>query len=85
MTILSFRYGGPFSQQVDLKYNIDWHHYVACSLKYIIVTVDGRGTGYKGRKLRNPVKDNLGHWETRDQINAAKYVSLSRISMDLTY
>lgn len=53
---------------------MDWHHFVASSLKYIVVTVDGRGTGYKGRKLRNPVKDNLGHWETQDQINAAKYV-----------
>ncbi|KAK7685763.1 hypothetical protein QCA50_011109 [Cerrena zonata] len=80
-------YGGPFSQQVDLKFNLDWHHYIACSLKYIVVTVDGRGTGFKGRKLRNPVKDNLGHWETRDQINAAKiwaakeYVDPKRIGI----
>ena len=34
--------------------------------------VDGRGTGYKGRKLRNPVKGNLGYWETVDQVNAAR-------------
>ncbi|PSS03331.1 hypothetical protein PHLCEN_2v4005 [Hermanssonia centrifuga] len=33
---------------------------------------DGRGTGLKGRRLRNPVKDNLGYWETVDQVNAAK-------------
>lgn len=51
---------------------MDWHHYLAASLKYVVVVVDGRGTGFKGRKLRNPVKDNLGHWETIDQINAAK-------------
>lgn len=65
-------YGGPFSQQVDLKFDIDWHYFVASSHKYIVVTVDGRGTGFKGRHLRNPVKDNLGYWETQDQINAAK-------------
>ena len=65
-------YGGPNSQQVDVKYNIDWHYYLACSHKYVIVVVDGRGTGLKGRQLRNPVKDNLGYWETVDQINAAK-------------
>lgn len=47
---------------------------MACSLQYVVVVVDGRGTGYKGRKLRNPVKDNLGYWETQDQINAAKSV-----------
>lgn len=57
-----------------MSFSHDWHDYVACSLQYIVVVVDGRGTGYKGRKLRNPVKDNLGYWETQDQINAAKYV-----------
>ena len=65
-------YGGPGSQQVNQKFNVDWHYFLACYHKYIIVTVDGRGTGFRGRKLRNPVKDNLGHWETVDQVNAAK-------------
>ena len=69
------RYGGPFSQNVDVKFGMTWHHYLAAVHKYIVVTVDGRGTGFKGRKLRNPVKDQLGHYETIDQINAAKYVS----------
>lgn len=41
-------------------------------MNYIVVTVDGRGTGYKGRKLRNPVKGNLGFFETKDQVEAAK-------------
>ena len=62
------------SQQVDVKYGIDFHHYLAATHKYIVVTVDGRGTGWKGRKLRNPVKDKLGYYETIDQINAAKCV-----------
>jgi len=49
--------------------------------------VDGRGTGYKGRKLRNPVKGNLGFWETKDQVNAARiwaaknYVDRKRIGI----
>lgn len=71
-SLLMYRYGGPSSQMVDLKFNRDWHDYLACGLQYIIVVVDGRGTGFKGRKLRNPVKDNLGFWETKDQINAAR-------------
>jgi dipeptidyl aminopeptidase len=66
------RYGGPGSQLVSASFNIDWHAYLACSLQYVIVVVDGRGTGYKGRALRNPVKGNLGFWEVRDQINAAR-------------
>jgi len=57
---------------VDTKFNRDWHHYLACSLQYVVVMVDGRGTGFKGRKLRNPVKSNLGYWEVKDQVNAAR-------------
>ena len=72
-----FSYGGPGSQMTDLKFNRDWDHYVACGLQYIVVVVDGRGTGYKGRKLMNPVRNNLGFFETRDQINAAKSVGVS--------
>jgi dipeptidyl aminopeptidase/acylaminoacyl peptidase len=68
----SVRYGGPGSQMVHLRFAREWDDYLACALGYIIVIVDGRGTGYKGRKLRNIVKDNLGFWETKDQINAAK-------------
>jgi len=66
-------YGGPGSQLVSASFDVDWHAYLACSLQYVIVVVDGRGTGYKGRALRNPVKGNLGFWEVRDQINAARF------------
>jgi hypothetical protein len=57
---------------VSASFDMSWHAYLACSLQYVIVSVDGRGTGYKGRALRNPVKGNLGFWETQDQINAAR-------------
>lgn len=82
--IVWFSYGGPGSQLTDLKFDRDWHHYVACGLQYIVVVVDGRGTGFKGRKLRNPVRNNLGFFETQDQINAAKWASnLTNIAFPL--
>lgn len=59
---------------VDVKFVRDWHDYLACGLDYIVVVVDGRGTGFKGRNLRNTVKDNLGYWETVDQIAVARCV-----------
>ncbi|KAF9558339.1 dipeptidyl aminopeptidase [Agrocybe pediades] len=80
-------YGGPGSQMVDQRFGRDWHEYLAVSLQYVVVTVDGRGTGFKGRKLRNPVKDNLGFWETKDQVEAARawakkpYVDPKRIGI----
>lgn len=73
--VLFHVYGGPNSQTVHSRFDVgNWHTYLASELKYIIVVVDGRGTGAKGRKLRNPVRGDLGFFETRDQIEAAKYV-----------
>ncbi|KAI6006661.1 dipeptidyl aminopeptidase [Pisolithus orientalis] len=86
-SVLFHVYGGPESQKVDVNYKRDWHDYLVCTLQYIVVIVDGRGTGYKGRQLRNPVRNNLGFWETRDQINAARiwaskpYVDPKRIGI----
>ncbi|WWC73095.1 uncharacterized protein I206_107060 [Kwoniella pini CBS 10737] len=80
-------YGGPGSQMVHNRFERDWHTYLVTTLKYIVVVVDGRGTGFKGRRLRNPVIDDLGHWEVVDQINAAKemakrtYVDRKRIGI----
>ncbi|KIJ55115.1 hypothetical protein M422DRAFT_41182 [Sphaerobolus stellatus SS14] len=65
-------YGGPGSQKVDTQFRRDWHHFLACTLNYVVVSVDGRGTGFKGRALRRVVKGNLGYWETVDQIEGAR-------------
>ena len=75
------RYGGPGSQRASASVNRDWHYYLAGTLKYVVVMVDGRGTGLKGRTLRNPVRRKLGQWETVDQINAARYKSQSRTKL----
>ncbi|OXH22780.1 dipeptidyl aminopeptidase, partial [Cryptococcus neoformans] len=80
-------YGGPGSQMVSNRFERDWHSYLAASQRYIIIMLDGRGTGFRGRNLRNPVRDDLGHWEVQDQVAAARemakrvYVDRSRIGI----
>ncbi|KAG7094398.1 hypothetical protein E1B28_007998 [Marasmius oreades] len=72
--VLFHVYGGPGSQQVNARFsmNRDWHYYLTCGLGYIVVVLDGRGTGFKGRKMRNWVKGNLGFFETKDQIEGGR-------------
>ena len=65
-------YNGPTSQRVDRKFTIDFQSYIASNLGYIVVTLDARGTGYSGRKVRCAVRGNLGHYEAHDQIATAK-------------
>lgn len=70
--VLFFLYNGPASQQVDRTFKVDFQSYVASNLGYIVVTLDGRGTGNIGRAARTIIRGNLGYWEAHDQIAAAK-------------
>jgi len=68
-------YGGPGSQDVSKAYlPASWRHYIASDpeLEYIVVTVDGRGTGYQGRKFRTSVVKQLGRLEAEDQVWAGR-------------
>lgn len=42
---------------------------------FITAVVDGRGTGFKGRKYRAVVSKHLGKYEVQDQITAARYLA----------
>ncbi|KAF2724421.1 putative dipeptidyl-aminopeptidase B [Polychaeton citri CBS 116435] len=85
--VLFYLYNGPGFQQVDRRFSVDFQAYVAASLGYVVVTVDGRGTGYKGRAHRCIVRGNIGYWEAHDQIAAAKmwaakkYVDANRLAI----
>ncbi|KAI8144625.1 dipeptidyl peptidase IV N-terminal region-domain-containing protein [Fennellomyces sp. T-0311] len=85
--VLFHVYGGPGSQTVSYQFDLGWHTFLASKLRYIIVTVDGRGTGYRGREYRTCVRKRLGELEVIDQVNAAKhwatldYVDSSRIGI----
>ena len=85
--MLFYVYGGPGSQLVTKQFSVDFQAYVAGALEYIVVTVDGRGTGAIGRKARTIVRGNIGFWESHDQIAAAKiyaakpYVDESRLAI----
>lgn len=85
--VLFHMYNGPGSQQVTKRFNVDFSAYIASSLGYIVVTLDGRGTGFIGRSSRCIVRGNLGHYEAQDQISAAKmwaakpYVDAKRMAI----
>lgn len=80
-------YGGPGSQTVDKKFTVDFQAYLASSLGYIVVTVDGRGTGFIGRKARCLIRGTIGFYEALDQIETAKtwakkrYVDAERMAI----
>lgn len=68
------QYSGPGSQSVLNRWKLDWEQFYATQ-GYVIVCVDGRGTGGRGRAFENAVYQCLGKYETIDQIAAAKYAA----------
>ncbi|MEZ4969521.1 MAG: S9 family peptidase [Flavobacteriaceae bacterium] len=71
------QYSGPGSQQVSNSWmttNDYWFQMLA-NEGYIVVCVDGRGTGYKGAKFKKLTYMELGKYEVEDQIAAAKKLS----------
>lgn len=72
--VVMTQYSGPGSQSVVNRWQMDFEYYYAMQ-GYVVVCVDGRGTGGRGRAFSDVVYRQLGHYETIDQINAASYVA----------
>lgn len=71
--VLMFQYSGPGSQQVLDNFSISWETYMA-SQGYIVVCVDGRGTGGRGADFEKCTYLNLGVKEAKDQVETALYM-----------
>jgi dipeptidyl-peptidase 4 len=75
--VLMYVYGGPGSQTATDAWGGNrylWHQYLA-QRGYIVVTVDGRGTGARGRDFEKVTYLNLGEHEAADQIAAARWLA----------
>lgn len=87
--VLLYQYSGPGSQQVADKWfdSNDYWHMMLSQKGYIIVCVDGRGTGFKGADFKKVTQKELGKFEMEDQIFVAKqlakesFVDASRIGI----
>ena len=87
--LLMYQYSGPGSQKVANQWNDSndyWHQYLA-SKGYVIVCVDGRGTGFKGAQFKKLTQNQLGKFEVEDQVEAARkfgelsYIDASKIGI----
>lgn len=72
--VIMYQYQGPGSQEVLDRWHIGYENYFA-KAGFVVVCVDGRGTGGRGRAFMDAVYKRLGHYETIDQIAAARYAA----------
>jgi dipeptidyl-peptidase-4 len=74
--VFMFLYGGPDSQQAvdNWRGTNYWWFQMLAQKGYIVACVDNRGTGARGQEFRKSTYLKLGHYETLDQIEAARYL-----------
>jgi len=73
--LIMYQYSGPGSQQVTNKFpsgNFWWYQMLA-QKGYVVACVDGRGTGFRGEEFKKMTYQQLGKYESDDQIAAAQY------------
>ncbi len=61
------RYSGPGSQLVRDEWKVDFNTYMSSGLGYIVMEVDGYGSGGQGEEYKTKIKNRLGHLEVEDQ------------------
>lgn len=83
------QYSGPGSQSVSNSWNStnDYWYQMLAQQGYVVVCIDGRGTGFKGVAFKKITQNDLGKYEVEDQIQAAKqlgelpYIDADRIGI----
>uniref|UniRef100_A0A158Q888 Dipeptidyl peptidase 4 n=1 Tax=Elaeophora elaphi TaxID=1147741 RepID=A0A158Q888_9BILA len=69
-------YAGPGSQKVTEEVTSNTlEMFLASSAKYIIIYIDGRGSGMRGWKYKEPIYGHLGTVEIDDQIEAVRILA----------
>ncbi len=87
--VIMWQYGGPGSQQVKNAWSMGsmgsgcLYDAYLCQEGFIVVCVDGRGTGARGADFEKCIYKQLGELEARDQVETAIYLgSLPYVDKD---
>jgi len=68
-------YGGPQSQQVYDSWSTSGYTQWMAQQGYIFVGLNNRGSGNYGARFEKIVYGNLGHWESHDFAEVARYMA----------
>ncbi len=73
--VVMTQYSGPNSQQVADSWGrgVNWNNYLAQE-GFLVVCVDPRGTAARGEEFRKITYQQLGKYESDDQVEVAKYI-----------
>ena len=65
-------YAGPTRQHVTTINDPDWAYTLSELYNYVILRIDGRGSGSRGRRFESQMYKNFNNLEVEDQIDGVK-------------
>uniref|UniRef100_H2YFY2 Uncharacterized protein n=1 Tax=Ciona savignyi TaxID=51511 RepID=H2YFY2_CIOSA len=77
-------YSGPGYQEVEERFGVSWKDYISSARDVVVMSFDGRGTGFRGDNIMHMVYKKLGQYEPLDQIAAAKFIANDKAYIDET-
>lgn len=60
------RDGRPETQVVNHENKLTWAHYLVSKRDYVHVSIDGRGSGFQGDKMKHKIYHHLGEYQADD-------------------
>ncbi|VDM31458.1 unnamed protein product [Hydatigera taeniaeformis] len=72
--VLLETYGGPISQTVTTKFVADWQSYLVTQFKFVVISIDGRGTGNRGKRFESAIYKKFGVVEVQDQMDGLRQI-----------
>ncbi|MBX2961195.1 MAG: S9 family peptidase [Cyclobacteriaceae bacterium] len=73
--VMVFQYSGPRASRVRNAFNVDGWGQLLVQKGYIVVTMDTRGTGFRGEQFTKQTYKEMGKLELEDLLAGGKYLS----------
>ena len=80
--MLVYVYGGPGYQMVSASWAVGWSEYLVTSREVVIISIDGRGSGFQSDEQMFAVYRALGTVEIADQLAVTRAVLADRPYLD---
>ncbi len=73
--VMVFQYSGPRASQVRNAFNVDTWGQLLVRKGYLVVTMDTRGTGFRGEEFTKQTYKEMGKLELEDLLAGGKYLA----------
>lgn len=73
LDVIFCSYAGPGTQKVTDQLITGYDAYLASNRRFVVAYIDGRGSGFRGWRYKQPILGHMGTIEIQDQIKTVRW------------